>query len=384
MAWEIGGGLGHVVPLLVLARRFRSRGHEPVFALKNIIEPSFLFEGEDFAVLQAPVWPEDQYRGRVPPTRDFADILAFHGLADPVRTLAMVKAWRGLVDAVRPDAIVADYCPALCLAARGRVPVMAMGLGFTLPPAEMESFPPLLPDAKPLIDRQKFLDRINAVQQAVGGPTVPRLPAVMDADARFVMCLPIFDPYAAHRAEPADGPLDPLPDFLPPVDPGVFVYLSMEIKNLGTIFDGLKEAGLPVTAFVRGASPKIRRKLAGPNIKMLDAPVPYPEILPRCSMVVHHGGLSTATTFLSAGRPQIVVPARIERRFNGEVVARRKAGLLMRGKFDSGTFAKAVRRVAETPAITDNAIAIAEGLDRAAYKDVPGRMVDRCLALLAE
>ncbi len=383
MAWEIGGGLGHVVPLLTLARLFKSRGHTPVFALKNIVEPSFLFRDEDFPILQAPVWPEDQYRRKVPPTRDFADILAFHGLADIRRTLAMVKAWKDLVEIVRPDVIVADYCPALCMAVRGRVPVMAMGSGFSLPPADLETFPALLPEVRPLIDRNRFLDRLNQVQRIVGAPELPALSALLDTEARFVMCLPAFDPYAAYRAVPADGPLDPLLQFAPlPQQRRIFVYLGVEVISLRAVFEGLKRIGQPVTAYVRGASPRLQKELAGPGIEISDQPVPYTQVLPRCSLVVHPGSLGTATACLAAGRPQVIVPAHMEHRLNTRSLVERNAGLLLEKRFDGDYFAAAAGKVLDAPAMADSAKTLALELDRTAYIDVPGRMVDRALALV--
>ena len=50
---------------------------------------------------------------------------------------AMIMAWDRLLLDARPDVVIAEYAPMLQLAARGRVPTIAFGTGFSLPPARM-------------------------------------------------------------------------------------------------------------------------------------------------------------------------------------------------------------------------------------------------------
>ncbi len=136
----------------------------------------------------------------------------------------------------------------LCVLRQGRVPVVAIGNGFCLPPAEMETFPALLPKVKPLIRQEDMLATINAVQRDRGAPSLPRLPALFEADAQFVYTFPILDPYAAFRARPADGPLESLPGPAPPpAEDHVFVYYGTELPSVKPLMEGLAGAGLPAT-----------------------------------------------------------------------------------------------------------------------------------------
>jgi UDP:flavonoid glycosyltransferase YjiC (YdhE family) len=36
LAWELGGDYGHLMSFLTLAREFARRGHEPIFALREL------------------------------------------------------------------------------------------------------------------------------------------------------------------------------------------------------------------------------------------------------------------------------------------------------------------------------------------------------------
>ncbi|MEE8223061.1 MAG: hypothetical protein V3S59_02055, partial [Alphaproteobacteria bacterium] len=308
MGWEMGTGFGHVVPLLAVARRLSEHGHRPVLALRDVVEPASLLREDAFPVLQAPVWQPPPQR-RTPATATLADIFAVTGFGDRDRIHSIVTAWEALIDLVRPELVVAEFSPGLCLAARGRVPVVAIGSGFCLPPSEMEAFPSLQPNVKPLVRQQDLLATVNAVQGDRDAPPLSGLPAMFDADGQFVFALPILDPYAAFRAEPADGPLESLPEAAPPPsEPHVYVYYGMELPGVKPLMDGLGKAGLPATVYLRGAPPGLLRRLARPGIRFLDSPPRYGDILPRCSVAVHYASLATTAACLGAGRPQLTLP----------------------------------------------------------------------------
>ncbi len=195
MGWEMGTGLGHVVALLAVARGLRAHGHRPVLALRDVVEPAFLLREDPVPVRQAPVWQPPPGRGRrIPATATLADIFVVMGFGDRDRIHAIVAAWDGLIDLVRPELVVAEFSPGLCLAARGRVPVVAIGNGFCLPPSGMETFPPLQPNVKPLARQEDLLASVNRVQRDRHAPSLPRLPALFDAESQVVYALSLLDP----------------------------------------------------------------------------------------------------------------------------------------------------------------------------------------------
>ena len=40
VAWELGGGMGHVARLLPVARELAAQGHRAIFVVKNLVEPA--------------------------------------------------------------------------------------------------------------------------------------------------------------------------------------------------------------------------------------------------------------------------------------------------------------------------------------------------------
>src|SRR5438445_13046775 len=116
-AWELGTGYGHLGSVLPLAVRLRARGHEVVFARRDLTPPERFLGRRGFALLQAPVWLSER-RGLDLPV-SYAEMLANFGFLDRAGLTGMVKAWRQLYALVQPDLLVIDHAPTALLAVRG-------------------------------------------------------------------------------------------------------------------------------------------------------------------------------------------------------------------------------------------------------------------------
>jgi MGT family glycosyltransferase len=75
---------------------------------------------------------------------------------------------------------------------------------------------------------------------------------------------------------------------------------------------------------------------------------PFGEVLPRASVVVHHGGIGTTGQTLRAGRPQLVMPFSHDQFDNGARVARLGAGRVVpRRDYNTRTATRALQRLLE-------------------------------------
>jgi UDP:flavonoid glycosyltransferase YjiC (YdhE family) len=76
---------------------------------------------------------------------------------------------------------------------------------------------------------------------------------------------------------------------------------------------------------VRPPSSMTKRELPG-NVRTVDR-VPLHQVLPHATGFVHHGGAGSVFNGLAAGVSQLVVPGPGDRRYNAELLTRRRAGL---------------------------------------------------------
>lgn len=323
IGWELGANRGHADRLSRLAALLRAQGHVTSFALQRI-DALTLEEAGGSPVWQAPVTPRllvSAPQSRRGPPAGMAEILVRLGIDDPGLVAAMVGGWQRLIAAERADLVLGDFSPFLLLAARGRLPSILVGTGFTVPPSDMASFPRLIERVES-VDQAAVLERLNAGIAAAGGERVERLPQAFEADRAFAASFAELDPYARQRAGPL---LSPLPeDFDSAAEAGdeVFVYAPETLAPDAPLWDGLAASGLPVRVHVPRATAPVRERLAGLGLAFEPEPLPFARIAERSRILVSHGGHGFVCAGLAAGLPQVVCHYDVEKLLHGLAIAR--------------------------------------------------------------
>lgn len=382
LGWELGGGLGHVRSLLAVARGLAAYGHRPVFVLKNVVEPQAVLHDTPFPVLQAPVWPATCGAFRA---ASYADILAIRGFADPDGLEALVAAWQALIDLTGAELVVADHSPTLCLAAYRTLPVVQLGNGFSVPPADATAFPSLDPQAAPLVPPERLLAVVQEVQRRRRRPAPETLPGLFAGGTRFVRSLAELDPYRAVRKDPAVGPLQPLPEpSAPPDRPRLFAYLSAEFPGVEHVLTALSAAGWVGSAYLRGASPEFRASARRGGLEIHETLPPLAELLPRVSVVLHHGGAGVAEAALAAGRPQVLLPQHLEHELTARALEGLGVSTALTGAVPAPAVGQALSRLLTGSRFSASALAWGETLAARGRQALLGTIVARCLECLSE
>jgi len=344
LAQELGLGRWHVEQLGAIARALEALGAVTAFALPD---PAAATSGGALPhgrVLAAPHHMPAATRRRVGPTRSFADILGDAGWDDPAVLAGLGGSWRFLADVLAPDLIVADFAPTLLAALADRVPCVTVGLGFSLPPADVDFFPPFIESRLDLLleTEERWLD--NA-RQALG-VSASTLPAVLDVPTH-VTALALLDPYRGFRRGPAHGPVEALAPRTPrpTLASGgeVFAYLAADDARTGPLLRALGRLGLPLAGHVRDASTAWLGALALDGVTLSPHPASMPEALARAALVVHHGGAGVVHQAASAGRPQLLVPRYLEQEDNAAALVARGVALALDDVPDDEGLARVVR-----------------------------------------
>lgn len=377
LVWELGDGLGHVHRLRTIAQALRARGHEPLLVVQSLRNASLALGDLGFTVLPAPHEPP-RLRDQARPLTSMSDILGAAGWDDEPLLTVLARAWRGLYDALRPDIVVADYAPTAALVARGRLPVLVVGNGFSILPDHLLRCPRFR-DGAPRCDEDEVLARAIRVASAVGATPPASLPALFGPEA-WVVSIPELDPWAAERRAPALGPL------LPPSGPlsaapvrDVFAYVSMTWPHTPALLDGLARSGVSLAAYLRDASPEDRALWRSRGLDVRDRPRGLAEEAAEARLIAHHGGIGTVEQVLGFGRPQALFPRHVEQLLNGRAVQRLGVGGGVRAgdKLDPAAVGEAIRQLLGRPDITARARAVAA----AQTGGVIDRLVARCEAL---
>ncbi|MBC8037389.1 MAG: hypothetical protein H7X89_09240, partial [Rhizobiales bacterium] len=310
--WDFGAGNGHAVILREIARHFPPESHDllfamryPVTAISVGIDPRLVIQAPDNALR-----PADQPLSK-PVARSTYGEFVCEALIGPGRDFAQrLAGWDSIITAFKPDAIVAEYAPALSLFARGRVPVAAIGSGYSLPPAGMAEFPSLTKKPLPrFASEAELVERLNGYLRKAGALPIDRLPQLNAADTHGLMTLPLLDPYLEFRDGGCLGISHSGPAPVPvQAAAGFIAYFGEPWQLNGAFLDGLLGAGIAGQAFLGPPLRRTVKRMAGSSITINDRPFDIAREMPGRAVAIHMGTLGFAAAAACAGIPQFMLP----------------------------------------------------------------------------
>ena len=331
LAWELGGGMGHVTRLARLAARLQSADLRLVAAVK-LSGAAAILAARGIEIVAAPRWPSAAISPeRIAKTSSatMGDILATAGLADAQGLRQLLGAWDDLFSRLKPNLVVANLAPAAAIVARGRVPLLQIGDGYTLPPDDVDRFPLLHAMSDPG-DEAVTLAVLNGVLRSRGEPAVENLPQIFSGDARMVFTFPLLDPYAAHRSEPLHGPLvEHAPVAADSNSRAIFAYLSRGYPLHEEIPDAFLRHAPKLRIHAPELSDQQARTLAQAGAVVEREPVVPAQALASSSLVIHLGGSGLAAEALMAGIPQLILSMQVEQWLTGSALQRAGLGRLV-------------------------------------------------------
>lgn len=335
LAWELGGGYGHLGPFLALAPELLKRGHELHVAAREVAAAVRAVGDLPVAVHQAPLCTA-QYGGLQDPPLNFAEILMRFGYLDPAMLRGLLAAWCSLQRAIRADVVIADHAPTALLAARSLgVPCAVIGSAFNVPPpvSPCVNMRPWLdvPQARLADSDRRVLEVINTVLPQ--GRRLETLPALFDGAARFFSGVPELDPY---------GPRDPsdylgllslstgsaLPQWPAGDGPRVFAYLHADYVHAGAVLHALAAADARVLLHVLGGDNRALQRFTGERLALAPALMEFSRVVAESDLCVCHGNAGTTLGMLGGGRPLLILPKHLENHLLGIAVQRNGAGLV--------------------------------------------------------
>ncbi len=303
-------GLGHLHPMVPLARALQETGHTVAFACAAAFAPRV--EAAGFDAFAAGIdWIESRVEESFPEARSldaearsaliseiFLDDAA-HQMAYDV--LELCRQWE-------PDLIVRDHFEyGGCVVAEALdLPHAVVGIEFFIPE---------------YLSRLGMEPKLAYLRSAYGLPPYP----AMEMLTRYLHLayLPPSYQFPQFPAPPTSHPTRPdfcqgataaeLPGWLAelPDRPTVYVTLGTVFNRATEIFGAILEglATLPINAVVtvgRTLAPETLGPL--PDHIRVERYIPQAALLPRCDVVITHGGFNTTMAALAQGLPVVVAP----------------------------------------------------------------------------
>lgn len=398
-AWELGGGLGHSIPLSQLARPLLDAGHEVHVALRDLSTSLAAFgplaTHPRLRLWQAPIW-QAEVRG-LPETATYAELLFRAGFLDDRRLIGLVRGWRSLVEHTRPDLLLVDHAPTALLATRGMpLAKAAIGTGFFLPPPiapipafrEWETVDP----KRVRQSEDQALATANLVLTTLGVTPLSRLHELVAVDQNFLLTWPELDHYGNRPSDPPPRYWGPLPtathgvaaDWPDGDTPRVFAYLKSEYAAIEPVLNGLKTAPFRTLAYVSGLPPALAEKYVSPRLRFASGPVDMAAVCANADAVLCNAGSGTVCTVLRAGIPVALLPMHAEQLLFSRRVEAQGAGLVMLENEARQKAVRGVQRLLREGGFRQGAMQFALRYTADRDRDVAAEVAARCLELAGD
>ena len=328
--WELGGGLGHMLPMLPLVEALGARGHRVYVALRELTRATAVFGHSKAMFLQAPF--RSSGPTYFPHTPSLVHVLANNGFGDDGELYGLCCAWRNLMQFVRPDVVVFDHSPAALLASRcfPKAKRVVTGLGFFCPP-DVAPLPALVDgcvDTKPLeVEERRVLGRVNRTLGRWKLGPVERLSRLYaDADETFLTTFEEMDHYprrprGAAYCGPVHSPGGTAPQWPDGTGARVYAYLK-KCPALEDVLGALAARGGPTIVFADGIDPDVRRRFEAPTLRFETQRLDLARVGAECDVAVHNANHGTLCQLLLAGRPMLQVPITLEQKVLARAVDR--------------------------------------------------------------
>ncbi|MDZ7791046.1 MAG: hypothetical protein U5L08_11255 [Xanthomonadales bacterium] len=349
--WELGAGYGHLQPMRALAAAIRRRGGSV-----SALVPEARYADALAADLSTPssVIPEflapQDLRSR---PDAWPEMLLGLGFGDPQQMGPRIDWFLAEIERRSPDALVCEHAPTALLAARiARVPVMAIGTGWTLPPAfePMPAYRPTLQIEEAELRRREtpLVDAVNPLLSERGGAPLEAAADWLDVDCAILKTWPELDHYGARESANYVGPIwhrhpGPAPEWPEGEGQRVFCYLKGHWRGLHSLISGF--AHLPVRVLVHIDREREQSYVAPSNVRVSAEPLDVEQVLEQADFIVSHGGHTLTCQALLAGLPQWLLPLHAEQEVTAWRLHRLGCGHLYTGSLGSARMARVMRRV---------------------------------------
>lgn len=397
LAWELGGGMGHVVPLTQLTQSLVRRGHQVHLALRDLSGADTalgaLVDGPQVRLWQAPIWLP-QLHGAPQPV-SYPELLFHAGYLDPARLMPLVRAWRQVLDATAPAVLVVDHAPTALLASQGLPMRRAqLGTGFFLPPRQTP-MPPFrewerVDPVRLATSESRALGTCNTVLTRLGQPPLPALQTLFETDESFALTWPELDHYGQGPTGRAGlrywGALPARDEGAAPPWPAgdgarVFVYLKSDYPGIDRLLQVLAHGPWRCAAYVPGLTAEQRQRVDGSRLRLSPTPVSMTQALAEADAVLCNAGSGTVCAALQAGVPVLMLPMHAEQMlFARRVVATGMGGHLPPADA-ADRLAATLDRLVGDPGFRQRASAWAAAHTDTSAAPLAERMADRVDAL---
>ncbi|UJW85189.1 hypothetical protein [Devosia sp. SL43] len=387
LAWEGGAGRGPIVTLKVVAEAL---GDACIYdaALCRMDHAAEIAPLCELAFPGAVLWHNETRRREAgnPKAATWGEFLGDLNFGDPQFLITQVGWWLTTIKARQSNLLVGDFSPVALLAARlAGIAAVAVGTGYSVPPADMDTFPVLIPEfATRIYDEATLVKTVNAALGHFGGLPLSRLPDIYAQALSMPRTIAALDPYVGLRSE---MPLPPLNTALPRLEGGgdeIFIYFSTSERDDAELMAAILSLDVPVRIYMPGITVELASQLAAAGHVVERAAVAAEDIGRRSRLMLHAGQHGSLCLGLGLGLVQIAFPQHLEQLCHARAAeALGTVDIIEKNRLDSDGIRAAILRAYHDADRQQLARAVSDRLYPSLFGDIHALVRERILPLLA-
>jgi UDP:flavonoid glycosyltransferase YjiC (YdhE family) len=315
--WELGMGLGHILPIKSLAQHFINEGHEVFVALKDLKHGHTVFQDTPVKLLQAPFSQSPLSSNAI---ACYSQLLASNGFEQPDELMGLCLAWQSLFDLIKVDILLVDHSPSALLAARGLSIIKAnIGTGFTIPPNSkpFAHFQPKQSDQQlkqSLIEHESHTLMVcNHVLKKLNSPLLNQL-GDLYADPQYtgILSLPEFDHFTQRKADSylgitAHKSIQSKPNWPNTAGKKIFIYLK-SFEHLKPFLHALVDTQAAIIFYSNDIQAKQFSDFQAPHIHYETQALDLDLVAAEADIAITNGNHSTLMHFILHKVPVMMIP----------------------------------------------------------------------------
>jgi len=318
--WELGGGLGHLLPIRQLCDHLSN--HEVYFAARDLQFTQQIFAGSDVKILVAPAIQHTAQDAIASP-RCFSHILFNCGFGNQETLYSLVNSWRNYYDLIQPDVVVFDHSPAALLASRDQAfKKVNMGSGFFCPPIQ-HPFGPFFPDSISADDLNEFVEnesKVLAIANTVLAHSHTEPLNVLsdlyrDIDKSLLMTWPEFDHFPHGRNDEYLGVRSAGKGKKPqwPQLPGKRIYAYLRpFDYLESVLKSIRASNQPTIVYSNAINQELLDKYQSDNICFEKELLDLQQVAEQSDFAITYASHDTCAQLMLAGCPVLMIPLQKE------------------------------------------------------------------------
>ncbi|PKM22965.1 MAG: hypothetical protein CVV10_01670 [Gammaproteobacteria bacterium HGW-Gammaproteobacteria-14] len=310
-AWELGEGMGHLVPMRPVLEALVHNGHELQVAAVDLRSAQSALGDIATTLVQAPAITDRSYPLHRP-AEGVAELLYMNGFYDADCLQGRHHAWCQLAALLTPDLIIVDHSPGALLMARAlSIPTIHTGTGFSLPPERLPISFPGFKDEDNLSKEAALLTSFNRLIEASGGTPLVMLADLYNRVAKkFLLTFEEIDHLGPRTGVSYLGANMPSNGETPVWSgdgPKVFAYLK-PFPAIEAFFEAVKALNLSLLMVPDRVPPDILRRHEGGNLRFSHQRHNMRALMEQSDFLIFNGNHGTAAAGLLGGVPMFAFP----------------------------------------------------------------------------